>query len=377
MSKRLKIGFVLDDSLDKPDGVQQYVLALGRWLSEQGHEVRYLVGETKRTDVAGIHSLGKNVAVRFNANRMSIPLPTAKNKIHRLLTQEQFDVLHVQLPYSPWLAQRVIQAAGPKTAVVGTFHIVPHSWYVQVASRGLAVWTRRSLKRFDRIVSVSSAAQAFARKTFKLETEVLPNVVDYARFASARPYPHHHDVVNIVFLGRLVPRKGCLTLLEAVHHLVNNSHGLPGYRVIVCGKGPLEADLKAYVDEHHLPSFVEFTGFVGEDEKVRYLRSADIAVFPSSGGESFGIVLIEAMAAHAAVLAGDNIGYRSVMQPRDDLLFPPKDYLALADKLSWLLRDAAARKDAQHWGKKYAKQFDVAVVGQQLSELYSETLRNM
>ncbi|HTH72515.1 MAG TPA: glycosyltransferase family 4 protein, partial [Candidatus Pristimantibacillus sp.] len=106
---RLKIGLVLDDSLDKVDGVQQYVLIVGRWLTAQGHDVHYLVGETKRTDLPGMHSLARNVKVRFNKNRMAIPLPANLRAIRALLKREQFDVLHVQVPYSPALAGRIIK----------------------------------------------------------------------------------------------------------------------------------------------------------------------------------------------------------------------------------------------------------------------------
>ena len=374
----LKIGFVLDDSLDKADGVQQYVLAVGGWLSKQGHDVHYLVGQTKRSDIGGIHSLSKNVNMRFNGNRMSIPLPASQKAIKKLLTEENFDVLHVQVPYSPWLAQRIIQAAGPRTAIIGTFHIVPHSFSVTAANRALAAWTRPSLKRFDTVVSVSSAAADFARKAFGLATEVVPNVVDYARFSRAKPFEKYRDdKITIVFLGRLVPRKGCMYLLEAVNKLLQERRNLPAFRLIVCGPGPLEKKLKTYTSEHHLAATVEFTGFIEELDKPRYLASADIAVFPSTGGESFGIVLIEAMAAgRAAVLGGDNVGYRSVLQPHAELLFPPKDITRFADKLAHYLRDKEARSEAAHWGKEYSKQFDVVVVGQELVRRYNEALRN-
>jgi len=262
MAISLKIGFVLDDSLDKADGVQQYVLTLTAWLREQGHEVHYLVSTTKRDDIPNVHNLAKNINVRYNRNRLSIPLPSSRKAIRGLLERESFDVLHVQLPHSPWLAARVVNAAGSQTAIIGTFHIVPHTFSVRVASRLLAVWTRSSLKRFDHIVSVSTAAQAFARKTFGLNTTVLPNVIDYDRFATAKPFPQYHSKLTVVFLGRLVPRKGCMTLLKAVELLTHRIKDLPAFRVVICGKGPLEAKLKTYIQEHHLASMVELTGFI-------------------------------------------------------------------------------------------------------------------
>src|SRR5688572_10061763 len=122
--RSLRIGFVLDDRLDKPDGVQQYVKLLGGWLSAHGHDVHYLVGESPGLKDQNIHHLGRTVKVRFNKNRMEIPLPANRRNIKKLLAEKEFDVLHVQMPYSPMLAARVIKNAAPTTSVVGTFHIL-------------------------------------------------------------------------------------------------------------------------------------------------------------------------------------------------------------------------------------------------------------
>src|SRR5487761_1271885 len=102
LSKKLKIGLVVDDTIDKPDGVQQYVLALGKWFTEQGHEVHYIVGESHRADLPNVHSIARNVAVTFNGNRLTIPLPVPRRKIRNLLDQLNLDVIHVQSPHSPF-----------------------------------------------------------------------------------------------------------------------------------------------------------------------------------------------------------------------------------------------------------------------------------
>lgn len=372
-SKPLKIGFVLDDSLDKSDGVQQYVRGLGEWLSQQGHNVHYLVGETATSDPA-VHSLARNVNVRFNGNRMSIPLPAKRRAIKGLLEAEQFDVLHVQMPYSPWLAHRIIRAAAPSTAVVATFHIVAINRFVTLATKFLAIWTRRSVARLDAVVSVSPAAATYAKATYGVESQTLPNVVDYSRFHSARPLATKKPGVTILFLGRLVHRKGCQRLLEAVTLL--KAQQVTGFSVLICGRGPLEASLKQYVEAHDLSSEVTFSGFVSEADKPAYYATANIAVFPSSGGESFGIVLLEAMAAgNAVVLGGDNSGYRSVLAERPELLFDAQSSQALADKLAQYLQNPATRKDAIAWQQRYVQQFDVSKVGTQLVTLYNQALR--
>jgi phosphatidylinositol alpha-mannosyltransferase len=372
--KQLKIGFVLDDSLDTSDGVQQYVLTLGKWLGTQGHEVHYLVGNTTRTDIKNVHSLSRNFKVRFNGNRLSIPLPASRRGLGELLAHEKFDVLHVQMPYSPWLAHRIIEILPEQTALTGTFHIVPYSRAVHAANRALAVWLRSTLKRFDDIFAVSGAAQKFAGQVYGIESVVLPNVVEVSRFARAAPLPQYDDhIITIMFLGRLVPRKGCKTLLEAAHVLKQRKN-LPPFRVVVCGKGPLESELKQYVADQVLGDIVSFTGFVPETDKPRFMASADFLVFPSSGGESFGIVLLEAMATgRALVLAGDNEGYRSVLAPKPELLFPSDQPFELANILTTYLRDEVARQQAVTWEKDFVKQFDVGVVGKRLLAAYAES----
>lgn len=366
-----KIGFVLDDSLDKTDGVQQYVLTLGQWMRHQGHEIHYLVGHTERTDIPHIHSLSRNVQTHFNQNRMSTPLPASKKVIRELLEREQFDALHVQMPYSPFMAGRVIKAAPKRTEVIGTFHIIPFSWIEKMATKALGLVLWRTLRRFDAIYSVSEPARKFARRSFGVKSTVLPNVVNSSAFHSGRPIKKYQDgKITVVFLGRLVERKGCLYLLQALQQL-HEERLLANVRVLICGKGQLLPELETFVKQNHLSSIVHFVGFVSEEDKPDYLATADIAVFPSTGGESFGIVLIEAMAAGSrVVIGGDNIGYRSVLQERPELLVNPLDTETFAKTLKHFIRNQRARQSAQKWQQDHVRQYDVAVVGRQLLEQY-------
>jgi phosphatidylinositol alpha-mannosyltransferase len=373
--RKLKIGFVFDDSLDKPDGVQQYVLILGRWLSEQGHDVHYLVGETKRTDLPNLYSLARNIKVRFNQNRMAMPLPARLGPIREVLQREKFDILHVQVPYSPALAARIIKAADVRTAVVGTFHVAPHSGLVSLGSRALGLWVRSTLKRFDAMLSTSEPARQFALQTFHLDSEVagLPLALD--AFRGARPFARYAGTQNVLFLGRLVERKGCQYLLRAVASAVKNGQWLANARVIICGGGPLESQLNAYVKHNGLHDIVEFAGYISEEDKPRYLASADVVVYPSTGGESFGVVLLEAMAAaRGMVLAGNNPGYASVMAPRPDSLFDPLNTPVLAQKIVAALGDKPACAAAHAWQTEYVRQFDVSVVGKRTVATYAHAL---
>jgi phosphatidylinositol alpha-mannosyltransferase len=372
----MKIGLVLDDTLDSADGVQQYVLGLGRWYSAGGHEVHYLVGATTRQDIPHIHSLSRNLRVSFNQNRLSTPLPAHRSAIKKLLAAEQFDVLHVQMPYSPFMAGRVVRAAPRHTAVVGTFHIVGYSRLERVATRMLRIWLWRSMRRFDQFTAVSAPAAHFARKSFRIKhASVIPNPINLDQLQAGKRLKKFNDgKINIVFLGRLVERKGCQQLLEALNQLQQAHHFL-NVRVLIVGKGPLDAQLRRYVVRHHLGKVVHFTGFVPEANKPDYLASADIAVFPSLGGESFGIVLTEAMGAGAkVVLAGNNVGYASVMGERPDQLFNPTNTAAFVATLKRFITSDAARTRAYKWQQRHVAQYDIEKVGASVLVIYKSAI---
>lgn len=372
---KLKIGIVGDDTMDKPDGVEQYIMTIGPWLAAQGHEVHYLVGETRRTDFPNIHSLAKNVKVRFNGNRLTIPLPANRRRIKELLGREKFDVLYVQMPYSPALAGRIVAAAGPETAVVGAFHILPNNKLADWGTRFLRLVLTPTIRRFDAFLSVSTAAQEFSKKAFKIDSVFIPNASPLESFSKAKPFPQYEKVLNVLCHGRLVERKGCRLFLNVVARLHGEGRWPKDARVLITGAGPLEAQLKQLTVERGIDSFVTFFGFIAEEDKPRYMAGADIVVYPSTGGESFGIVLVEAMAAsRGAVLAGDNPGYASVMRPRPDSLFNPLDEKAFTEKLHKYLTNEALRREAHDWQQTYVRQFDVSVVGAQLVKLFEQAL---
>jgi phosphatidylinositol alpha-mannosyltransferase len=339
--------------------------------------VHYLVGETKRTDIENLKSLSRNVKVKFNQNRMAMPLPVSYRRIKTLLDAEKFDVLHVQVPYSPLMAGKIIKAAGPKTAVVGTFHILPHSPLVVAANHLLGLWSKSTLKRFDVMTATSAPTAVFAKKTFHINSQVMSLPIELEKFSGAQPFAKYKNGLNVLFLGRLVERKGCQYLLKAVAYVKKRGAWPEKAKVTICGAGHLEVSLKKYVNDHALQDIVEFTGFISEADKPKYLAGADVVAYPSTGGESFGIVLLEAMAAsRGIVLAGNNPGYASVMAPRPSSLFNPKDTKQLSGLLTESLNNADLRKQANAWQKQYIKNFDLEKVGKQTIELYNKALNN-
>src|SRR5579884_1691197 len=178
----LKIGFVLDGGLERPDGVQQYILTLGDYFKNAGHEVRYLVAGPIAEGVNDAVSLSRSLHVNSNGNLLTIPLPASKARLKAYLKKERLDILHVQTPYSPLMGGKLIKLIAKRSAVIGTFHVLPSAWYFDFGNRLLGIWCHSTLKRFDKMFSVSPAAQAFCKKTFKLDSTVLPNVVKLDRY---------------------------------------------------------------------------------------------------------------------------------------------------------------------------------------------------
>lgn len=364
----MKIGLVLDDSLDRNDGVQQYVRSIGEWLSEKGETVHYLSGQSK-ADNKTIHSLSTNIRIRFNGNRLTVPLPASTQIIKNLLAEQSYDVLHVQMPYSPLLAGKIIHNASHGTAIVGTFHILPFGRLQQVGNKMLGLLQRRQLSRFDAVCSVSPAAAQFAHDYYGITSTVIPNTIDIAKWqATVTNQPG-----RIVFLGRLVPRKGCYEFLQAIK-LLHKKSSLKNIEVLIAGTGPEQKKLELFCERWNL-SHVRFLGYVEEKQKLDLLASAELAVFPSLGGESFGIVLIEAMAAGAGVvLGGNNPGYASVLAEWPEILIDVRHSEVFAASLERIMIDKQLAKSIHKAQQNAVKSYDVNLVGKQILNIYHKAL---
>jgi phosphatidylinositol alpha-mannosyltransferase len=362
------IAFVLDDTLDRPDGVQQYILALGKWLTARGHEVHYLVTETHRTDIAHVHALGGYVKTTFNGNGVRTPRPVPTRRIRAVLSEIKPDVLHVQMPYSPFFAARVIMAAAPSTLIVGTFHILPATSWHKLANRLLAVALKSSQQRIQAVTAVSAPAAEFARAVYGLSARVIPppvNLVD----APDKPQVGvpESSTVKVVFLGRLVARKGALQLIRAFQSLPSMSRRKA--QLIIGGDGSLMTKAIRLAGND---TDISFVGFVSESSKRAFLEAADIAVFPSTGGESFGIILIEAMSCGAGiVLGGRNPGYASVLGTGTNSLVDPDDTVAFSRQLDYYITHPAERKRLHKLQAILVRQFDINHIGPEIESLYT------
>ena len=370
----MKICFVLDDGLDRPDGVQQYILALGKWFTKKGHEVHYMVGETQRKDLANIHVMTRNIQVRFNKNRLAMPLFASKKDIAELLVKEQFDVVHVQMPYSPQFVARVISRVPARTAVIGTFHILPTGGMQKIGAKALSLLTRSTTRRIDSVFSVSPAAQYFAENSMKIKSEVLPNAVDLSLFAAGKKLKRYSKKTNVVFLGRLVERKGVMELVKAVNNLIKTDR-FGRRQLIIGGSGPLESKIRRYCSKHGINDYVIMLGHIAEKDKKDLFATADLVVLPSKYGESFGLVVVEAIASGARlVLGGDNPGYRYVLNDEEDVLINPRDVMAFSDRIDRLLTDETLAKKLQKEERAFIHRFDVEIVGTSLLKSYKSVL---
>lgn len=372
----LTIGFVFDDTLDALDGVQQHIITIGTELVRRGHDVHYLVGETHHSPVPQTVSLARNVMVSFNGNRMRIPLPVRKREIRAALAHSNYDILHIQAPYSPLFGGRVLECAPQSTGVVATYHIAPIDRRARYGGRALGLVNAHSHRRVDEVIAVSQVAAQYAQFTAHTHGTIIANPVNVEKFATAahratRDAAHPH----IVFLGRLVPRKGAQLLLDALDY--GERHGMfpmPGLHVTIAGEGPLMDDCVQRAARLRTP--VQFVGTVDEG-KADLLASADVAVFPAIGGETFGIVLPEAIASGAGVtLAGDNPGYRWTMRGDEDALFSvgPDHARVLAERIERALTDAPWARRLHAREEALLDRYNVQAVTDEVEQVYARAI---
>jgi phosphatidyl-myo-inositol alpha-mannosyltransferase len=359
------IGLLLDDTLDRADGVQQAVTAIGKELTIRGHEVHYIVTETERTDLANIHSLSKFVSLEFNGNSVRTPLPISKQKITKLFNEITFDILHVQMPFSPFLSARIIKSAPDKTKIFGTFHILPYSKISSFGTSALGVALSSSRKKFTKSFAVSKPALEFMENSFGMSGEIIPNPVDYKFYNSFKK--QNLDKNIIVYVGRFEARKGVFELVKAYSQLP--VHIKKSHKLIMCGKGPLLDNIKQISKDQKLN--IEFPGFVTEKEKAQYLANATIAVFPSKSGESFGIVLTEAMSAGAEItIGGNNPGYASVLAEWPETLFDPSNVDTFSAMLQIFIENHDLRLKIGKKQHQTVKQFDINKIVDKLETYY-------
>jgi phosphatidylinositol alpha-mannosyltransferase len=367
----MKVGLVSPYDFATAGGVNDHVRHLAVQLQNLGHETR-IFGPSSRADVgveaARFYRIGTPIAIRVNDSVARITLSFhLANEVAAIIAEERFDVLHFHEPLMPALPMTMLRMS--TTANVGTFHAFARSNVGYFYGRP---FLEPYLQHLHRAITVSEPARDFVQRYFPgYPMRVIPNGIDLSIFRPGlAPIRHLRDEhLNILFVGRLEKRKGLGDLLRAYRAMVLR---LPQSRLIIVGDGPLRGRVESYVTRHRLPNVV-LAGYVPESVKPRYYNTADIFCAPATGAESFGIVLLEALASGLPVVATEVPGYMSVLEPgRDSITVPPKNWRELAGSLVILGRDAELRRRLAEYAQQKARRYSWDLVAAEVVGVYHE-----
>jgi phosphatidyl-myo-inositol alpha-mannosyltransferase len=369
----MKIGLVSPYVYPLPGGVTQHVRYLYENLRLRGHDVRILTSShgLQRASEGDIIRIGKGFSMPVNGSVGTITLsPRFVSQVRDMLEREQFDLLHFHEPFVPFLSPIILRLS---TSVnIATFHA--YGGFSPSYEFGSKVMKGEAARLHGRI-AVSGAAKHFIDRYFPGEYKVIPNGVDVHSFQRAVPLARWQDGTrNLFFVGRFEPRKGLLELLKAYRILRKTGCEC---RLLVAGTGPLGKEARRYVATRRLRS-VEFLGRVSDEEKAQLFRTSDVYISPATGGESFGIVLLEAMAAGTPIVASDIHGYKGVVRRgREALLVPPREPKALAAAIAKLLNEDDLRAEMSAAGRARAQDFSWERVTAKVDDFYGVIIRRL
>jgi phosphatidylinositol alpha-mannosyltransferase len=361
----MRVGIVCPYSLDVPGGVQNHVQDLAEALLALGHEVSVLAPADDDAPLPPyVVAAGRSVPVRYNGSVARLTFgPLSAARVLRWLRGGRFDVLHVHEPFTPSLSMLAVFAArGP---VVATFHTAMTRSRAMAAAQGAL---QLVLERVTARIAVSALARKVQVEHLGGGAVEIPNGVTVARYANAQPLPGWPGAGGALgFLGRFTERrKGFPVLRDA---FVSLARQRPELRLLVGGPGDVEeAELPAWARDR-----VSFLGRIPEPDKPRMLRSVDVYVAPNTGGESFGMILTEAMAAGTPVVASDLDAFRRVLDG-SGALFPVGDAAALAAVLGELLDDPPRRAAMAAEAARVVAAYDWPVLAKQVVEVYESAI---
>lgn len=355
----MRVALVCPYSLTKPGGVQGQVLAQARTLRDMGHEADVLAPWDGPAPAEGIIALGASVPLAANGSVAPLALdPLSALRTLRALRAEDYDVVHLHEPMCP--GPTLTSLVFEQRPLVGTFHRAGAS----AAYTALRPAVARLARKLALRCAVSPDARSTAEQALGGHYELVFNGVDVARYAAAEAWPTSGPTV--LFVGRHEPRKGLEVLLEARSQLPAEA------RLWVAGEGPQTAELKARVGDD---ARVDWLGRIDDGELASRMRGAHVCCAPSLHGESFGVVLLEAMAAGTPVVASDLPGYRNVAQPdRHAVLVAPGDSAALGRGLRRVLEDASLAEGLAIAGEERASELSMGRLVERYLELYEQVV---
>ncbi len=371
----LKIGIVSPYGYPHPGGVNDHVRNQHEQMAALGHDVWIITSKYGRERESEGHVIRLGTGWAFPANgsvgRVTLGM-RFKHQARELLEAHRFDVLHFHEPFVPFLSPTLLDAShqmddGPIN--IATFHAFggfsPSYW---VGRR----FAGRLAGMIDGRIAVSGAARHFINRYFPGDYAIIPNGVDLDLYGRAQPFEELRDgTLNILFVGRLEERKGLIHLLRAYHRLRKRRVDA---RLLVVGAGPKAREYRRYIGLRGIRD-VALLGRVSDADKARYFASADIFCAPATGQESFGIVLLEAMAAGVPIVASDIHGYKNVVQRNvTGLLVEPRNQRALAAALYALARDPELRHELGDAGRAKAPEYSWSRVTERIVEYYHRVL---
>jgi phosphatidylinositol alpha-mannosyltransferase len=370
----MKIGLVCPYNISKGGGVQEVVKALQHGLILRGHEAVIITPRprAKGQPPKGTIFLGNGADFKSPmATTAQFSMSVDGKEIDEMLEREKFDVLHFHEPWQPVLCRQIITRSS--CVNVATFHAnLPGTMMSRTVIRAVIPYTKPILKYIHSYTAVSEAALEHLRIVSDHPVSIIPNGIDLHHYHSPRQRPENKEKI-ILYVGRLEKRKGVKYLLQAFAALREKK---PDVRLIIAGDGVDRQKLEQYVEEEEIKN-VEFLGYVTEHDKRELLRKADLFCSPALYGESFGIVLLEAMASGLVTVAGNNAGYASVLQGLGALsLVNPHDTHEFAKRLDLLLHEPELRKLWLKWAKDNVVQYSYPHVVEQYEDVYRAALQN-
>src|SRR5690554_1711821 len=381
----MKIGIVSSYFYPWYGGITEHVYYQYKELKKRGHDVKLITpfdGKDMIEQVDDLIKLGTPVPLILNGSVVKIPLlARKKEQIINILNQQNFDILHLHQPLFCLLGLTFLtcirkrKESGLQCPVIfGTFH-ASGGGTERFIVKMLSPLYKRYRGLFDWRIAVSSASRDFVKPIHPGSYEIIPNGVDVNRFDNTKKIERYDDgVMNILFVGRLEPRKGLTKLLKSIP-FIQKQTSLP-FRLLVVGNGVLTQYYKKRVPKE-VQKLVDFIGEVSFEDLPKYYKTAHIFCSPATYGESFGIVLIEAMASGLPIVAGNNEGYRKVItNNKNGVLVNPQNPSELASTISYLLNSEAGRKRLAKQSFIDAKKYSWEVIVQTIEQKYYEFLRD-
>ena len=370
----MKIGLVCPYSMARGGGVQEIVLGMRNELCARGHDVSIIAPRPKsevNVNTDGIIFVGTATDFRSPMGTTAALSNADTDELQIMMEREKFDVLHFHEPWQPFISRQLLNYS---TSVnIATFHAkLPDSLMARTVIRSVTPYTKPLLKYLHELTAVSEAASEYASKMTTRNITIIPNAIRLADFPKTTRALTHDGKQTILFIGRLEKRKGVKYLLKAYAELTKKMHNV---ELIIAGDGTDREKLQEFAREQELRN-VTFLGYVDDATKKNLLAQADLFCAPAVFGESFGIVLLEAMSSGLVTVAGLNPGYEAVMKGVGKVsLIDPHKTQEFARRLELLLTVPELRQLWQEWALEYVQQFDYSAVIDQYEQLYIDALK--